>query len=62
MQGDSTEKELKERLSIIERMIAEGRRATESWGWTFVLWGVAFYIALACQRGFIACGPGRPLC
>ena len=47
MQGDTTEQELKERLSIIERMIAEGRRTTESWGWTFVLWGVAFYIAFA---------------
>ena len=47
MQGDTTEQELKERLRIIERMIAEGRRTTESWGWTFVLWGVAFYLALA---------------
>jgi hypothetical protein len=47
MQDDSTEQELKERLSVIERMIAEGRRTTESWGWTFVLWGVAFYLALA---------------
>jgi hypothetical protein len=28
-------------------MIAEGRRTTESWGWTFVLWGVAYYIAIA---------------
>jgi hypothetical protein len=47
MRDDTTEQELKERLSIIERMIAEGRRTTESWGWTFVLWGVAFYLALA---------------
>jgi hypothetical protein len=28
-------------------MIAEGRRTTESWGWTFVFWGVAYYIAIA---------------
>ncbi len=28
-------------------MIAEGRRTTESWGWTFVLWGMAFYVAIA---------------
>jgi hypothetical protein len=28
-------------------MIAEGRRTTESWGWTFVLWGLAYYIAIA---------------
>lgn len=47
MHDHSTEQELKERLSIIERMIAEGRRKTESWGWMFVLWGAAYYIALA---------------
>jgi len=39
--------ELNDRLSLIESMIAEGRRTTESWGWTFVLWGVAYYIAIA---------------
>ena len=47
MQDHSIEQELKDRLSLIESMIAEGRRHTESWGWTFVLWGVAFYLALA---------------
>jgi hypothetical protein len=26
-------------------MIAEGRRKQESWGWTFVLWGIAYYAA-----------------
>ncbi len=41
------EQELKDRLSLIETMIAEGRRTTESWGWTFVLWGVAYYVAIA---------------
>lgn len=41
------EQDLKDRLSLIESMIAEGRRTTESWGWTFVLWGVAYYIAIA---------------
>jgi len=40
MQDHTTEQELKDRLSLIESMIAEGRRNTESWGWTFVLWGV----------------------
>jgi fatty acid desaturase len=39
--------ELNDRLSLIENMIAEGRRSTESWGWTFVLWGVAYYVAIA---------------
>jgi len=47
MQDRATEQELKERLSLIESMIAEGRRTTESWGWTFVLWGVAYYLAIA---------------
>ena len=37
--------ELADRLNLIEAMIAEGRRKQESWGWTFVLWGVAYYIA-----------------
>jgi len=41
------ELDLKARLSLIESMIAEGRRVTESWGWTFVFWGVAYYIAIA---------------
>jgi hypothetical protein len=47
MLDHGTEQELKERLSLIEGMIAEGRRTTESWGWTFVLWGVAYYLAIA---------------
>jgi len=38
--------ELHDRLSLIESMIAEGRRTTESWGWTFMLWGVAYYLAI----------------
>ncbi len=47
MQDDITTQELKDRLSLIESMIAEGRRYTESWGWTFVLWGVVYYLAIA---------------
>jgi hypothetical protein len=47
MQDHITEQELKERLSLIERMITEGRRNTESWGWTFVLWGIVYYLAIA---------------
>ena len=42
-----TDQELRDRFGLIERMILEGRRKTESWGWTFVLWGVAYYVALA---------------
>ncbi len=47
MNANIEEQELKERLSLIESMIAEGRRTTESWGWTFVLWGAAYYVAIA---------------
>jgi hypothetical protein len=47
MTASSEEMELKDRLNLIETMIAEGRRTTESWGWTFVLWGVAYYLAAA---------------
>jgi hypothetical protein len=39
--------ELNDRLSLIETMIAEGRQTTEHWGWTFVLWGLAYYVAIA---------------
>jgi hypothetical protein len=45
--ANAVEQDLKDRLSLIETMIAEGRRTTESWGWTFVLWGVAYYVAIA---------------
>jgi fatty acid desaturase len=47
MQDHITEQELKDRLSLIENMIAEGRRNSESWGWAFVLWGVVYYLAIA---------------
>jgi hypothetical protein len=38
--------ELKDRLALIEQMMKAGRRSTESWGWTFLLWGVAYYVAI----------------
>jgi hypothetical protein len=47
MPDNITAQELKDRLSLIESMISEGRRYTESWGWTFVLWGVVYYLAIA---------------
>jgi hypothetical protein len=34
------------RLELIERMMAEGRRATERWGWSFLLWGIGPLIAM----------------
>jgi hypothetical protein len=46
MTASNEELELKDRLRLIETMIAEGRRTTESYGWTFFLWGVAYYIAI----------------
>lgn len=45
MAGNIQENEIRERLDLIETMIAEGRRKCESWGWSFVLWGVAYYVA-----------------
>lgn len=39
--------ELNERLILIETMLAEGRKSTESWGWCFILWGLAYYAAIA---------------
>ena len=51
------EQELKDRLSLIESMIARGPADTESWGWTFVLWGVAYYVAI----GWAAWDNGRGL-
>jgi hypothetical protein len=46
MTVSNEELELKDRLSLIETMIAEGRRTTSRWGWIFVFWGVAYYIAI----------------
>jgi hypothetical protein len=46
MNTKANELELTERLNLIESMITEGRRKTESWGWSFLLWGVAYYVAI----------------
>lgn len=40
-------KDLAERVRLIESMMTEGRRSTESYAWTFVFWGVAYYVAIA---------------
>ncbi len=45
MSGETDNLELTERLKLIESMIAEGRRSTRKWGWTFTLWGVAYLVA-----------------
>ena len=56
MTVDNDAIELKDRLSLIESMIAEGRRTTENLSWTFVLWGVAYYVAILWSTGAFA-GP-----
>ncbi len=38
--------ELQGRLALMESMIAEGRKTTEYWGWAFVLWGIAYFVAI----------------
>lgn len=44
METESTD--LQDRLQLIENMIAEGRQTTGRWGWVFVLWGIAYYVAI----------------
>jgi hypothetical protein len=39
--------ELLERIDLIERMVMEGRRSTQYWGWNFVLWGTGQLLAIA---------------
>jgi hypothetical protein len=41
------ERELTERIALIESMMREGRRRTEYWGWNFLLWGIAYLAAVA---------------
>ncbi len=38
---------LEERIALIESMMREGRRSTEEWGWNFLLWGIAYFVAVA---------------
>ncbi len=56
MQDETSKQDLSERLALIESMIAEGRRSTTRWAWTILLWGVAFYVAIAWSSGFLG-GP-----
>jgi hypothetical protein len=51
MENNARDTELTERLELIESMIVEGRRSTTRWGWSIVLWGVAFYVAIAWSSG-----------
>jgi hypothetical protein len=56
MMDEMDEKDLAGRLKLIESMMAEGRRGTERWGWSFLLWGVAYFVATAWSSGFLG-GP-----
>ncbi len=47
MTEQETQEELLTRFELVEMMVKEGRRSTEYWGWTFVLWGAAYLIAIA---------------
>lgn len=47
MAQEMDNRELRERLDLMESMIVEGRRTTGNWGWVFILWGVAYFVAFA---------------
>jgi hypothetical protein len=40
------ERELTERIALIESMMRAGRKSTEYWGWNFLLWGIAYLVAV----------------
>jgi peptidoglycan/LPS O-acetylase OafA/YrhL len=56
MMDEMDGKDLAERVRLIENMMAEGKRRTARWGWTFVLWGVAYFVATAWSSGLVG-GP-----
>jgi hypothetical protein len=41
------EREIGERIALIESMMQTGRKSTEYWGWNFLLWGIAYFVAVA---------------
>jgi len=41
------DRELMQRVELIEQMLAEGRRTTQYYGWIYLLWGVGHITALA---------------
>ncbi len=54
------EGELAERIALIESMMREGRKSTEEWGWNFLLWGIAYFVAVA-WSSFLPHGGGAML-
>jgi hypothetical protein len=45
--GPMRDQELRERIALIESMMRAGRKSTEYWGWNFLLWGIAYFVAVA---------------
>jgi hypothetical protein len=56
MTEQETQEELLTRFELVERMVKEGRRSTEYWGWTFVLWGTAYLLATGWSYWFHMAG------
>src|SRR5258707_11667425 len=46
MQPQDQREILVDRMKLIETMMAEGRRTTERWGWSFLLWGIGPLVAM----------------
>lgn len=60
IQHPNHDPELTERLAIIESMMQAGRCTTERWGWAFVIWGVAYFVATG-WASFLPQAGGRTL-
>jgi hypothetical protein len=54
-----SERDINERLALIESMMQAGRKSTEYWGWNFLLWGIAYFVAVAWSS--LLPGAGGPL-
>jgi hypothetical protein len=53
------ERDISERIALIESMMQAGRKSTEYWGWNFLLWGIAYFVAVAWSS--LLPGAGGPL-
>jgi len=42
----TNQNEAVDRLKLIEAMMIEGRRSTQRWGWSFLLWGIGPLVAM----------------
>ncbi len=53
------DQELTERIVLIESMMRAGRKSTEYWGWNFLLWGIAYLVAVAWSNFLPQAGGAR---